>query len=292
MNTIKKFDNFINIVAHQEKICPENMKTTEKLFSNKDIVINALDNIKARLFVDELCLKNQLPLFESGTQGMKGNTQPVIPFLTENYGDSNDAPQEKSFPLCTIKNFPNQIQHTVHWARDNFEYFNRAFSNVNKYSKDKNFYKNLSSYESNLAKKDIYEILVKYNPKSFIDCIRWAVDWWAENFRNPIIQLLHNFPKDHVKENGNKFWSEGKRCPEIMEYDLSNIFVLEFIHITTKLLCNCCKFYYPFNIEDTKKFILDNKIKPKEYVINYEKVIAVKDSEIKNEDIKIQLPED
>ena len=59
-------------------------------------------------------------LFESGTMGMKGNTQPVIPFLTETYSNSNDPVVEKEFPVCTIKNFPNSIQHTIHWARDYF----------------------------------------------------------------------------------------------------------------------------------------------------------------------------
>ena len=50
---------------------------------SRNIIINALDNIKARRFVDNECFKRQLPLFESGTMGLKGNTQPVIPFLTE-----------------------------------------------------------------------------------------------------------------------------------------------------------------------------------------------------------------
>ena len=35
--------------------------------------------------------------------GMKGNTQPVIPFVTETYSDSTDAPDEAI--LCTIKIF-------------------------------------------------------------------------------------------------------------------------------------------------------------------------------------------
>jgi len=27
----------------------------------------------------------------------------------------------RSIPLCTLKNFPYQIEHTIQWARDNFE---------------------------------------------------------------------------------------------------------------------------------------------------------------------------
>lgn len=37
--------------------------------------------------------------------------QIVVPFLTENYGASRDPP-EKSIPVCTLKNFPNQVRET------------------------------------------------------------------------------------------------------------------------------------------------------------------------------------
>jgi ubiquitin-activating enzyme E1 len=40
--------------------------------------------------------------------------------MTESYGSSRDPP-EKSIPICTLKNFPNAIEHTLQWARDLFE---------------------------------------------------------------------------------------------------------------------------------------------------------------------------
>lgn len=43
-----------------------------------------------------------------------------MPFLTESYSSSQDPP-EKSIPICTLKNFPNAIEHTLQWARDEFE---------------------------------------------------------------------------------------------------------------------------------------------------------------------------
>ena len=43
-----------------------------------------------------------------------------MPKLTENYGATRDPP-EKSIPVCTLKNFPNQIEHTLQWSRDYFE---------------------------------------------------------------------------------------------------------------------------------------------------------------------------
>lgn len=81
------------------------------------VITNALDNVEARLYVDSRCVYYGLPLLESGTLGTKGNTQVVVPRLTENYGASRDPP-EQSFPVCTLKNFPNRIEHTLQWARE------------------------------------------------------------------------------------------------------------------------------------------------------------------------------
>lgn len=51
-----------------------------------DVVINALDNVTARLYVDSRCVYFGRPLLESGTLGAKANTQVVVPNVTENYG--------------------------------------------------------------------------------------------------------------------------------------------------------------------------------------------------------------
>tara|TARA_B110000971_G_C19637158_1_gene331739 strand:+ start:58 stop:303 length:246 start_codon:yes stop_codon:yes gene_type:complete len=62
------------------------------------------------------------------------SAQIVVPKLTENYGATRDPP-EKSIPVCTLKNFPNQIQHTLQWARDYFEgAFKQAAEDANQVS--------------------------------------------------------------------------------------------------------------------------------------------------------------
>jgi len=64
------------------------------------------------LYMDQRCVFFKKPLLESGTLGTKGNTQVVIPHLTESYASSQDPP-EKETPSCTVKNFPNAIQHCI-----------------------------------------------------------------------------------------------------------------------------------------------------------------------------------
>jgi ubiquitin-activating enzyme E1 len=81
-------------------------------FAQLDGVTNALDNVVARQYMDRRCVFYQKPLIESGTLGTKGNVQVVIPHVTESYSSSQDPP-EKSIPMCTLKSFPNAIEHTI-----------------------------------------------------------------------------------------------------------------------------------------------------------------------------------
>jgi ubiquitin-activating enzyme E1 len=64
------------------------------------------------MYMDQRCVLYAKPLLESGTLGTKGNTQVVIPFVSESYGSSQDPP-EKQTPSCTLKSFPNVIQHCI-----------------------------------------------------------------------------------------------------------------------------------------------------------------------------------
>merc|ERR1719422_2934256 len=111
----------LNISAREDRVGPETENIfTDHFFEALDGVANALDNIDARMYMDRRCVYYCKPLLESGTLGTKGNVQVVIPHVTESYSSSQDPP-EKSIPVCTVKNFPNAIEHTLQWARDQFE---------------------------------------------------------------------------------------------------------------------------------------------------------------------------
>lgn len=91
------------------------------------MVCTALDNIQARLYIDQRCMFYHLPMLESGTLGTKGSTQVIVPRITENYGASRDPVDEKSIPICTLKFYPNLIEHTLQWGRELFEeYFKQT----------------------------------------------------------------------------------------------------------------------------------------------------------------------
>jgi len=221
----------IRIIALTDKVCNENQSFCDTIMKNANGVFNALDNIDARKYMDTQCFNYQIPLFESGTTGTKGNTQPVIPFLTETYSNSADPPQEKTFPACTIKSFPNQIQHTIHWAMDIFEMFNRAPININKWL-------NKEESTDNTFKEDILSFFVKMKIYSYEDCIFRAVDLFNSYFKNEIDKLLSTFPKNHKNDDGSIFWSNGKRMPTSFNLDFENVNHMDFIESTSHILAN------------------------------------------------------
>ena len=116
----KKINPNINIEVFNLRVSVDTEDTfNDEFWSNIDIVVNALDNINSRFYIDSKCVWYLKPLLESGTLGVKGNVQVIIPYLTQCYSDSAD-PAEESIPLCTLKNFPFEIEHTIQWARDLF----------------------------------------------------------------------------------------------------------------------------------------------------------------------------
>ena len=281
-STIKLMKPTINIEYLSEKVGDENISFTNKVLKNKNLtaVFNALDNINARRFMDNQCFNHNLPLFESGTMGIKGNTQPVIPFLTETYSNSNDPSNEKSFAVCTIKNFPNEIQHTIHWAMDQFEFFNRAPNNIKKWLENKNikFNNDINGLQSN---KDIWLFTTKYDIKSFKECVIWAIDMFHENFNNQIVQLLNNFPRDTLTSEGTPFWSAGKRCPKPIKLNINDNNHIDFIEATTILLCKSIDLEYNISIQDLKNII--NEYQVPEFKPKTDVVIAANDSELDKE---------
>jgi ubiquitin-activating enzyme E1 len=194
-------------------------------------VTNALDNVEARKYMDRRCVYFEKPLLESGTLGTKGNTQVVIPHLTESYSSSNDPP-EKSIPICTLKNFPNAIEHTIQWGRDLFEgIFVQPPENVNLYLSSPTYVKDTMKQAGN--HKDLFEtilnFLVQEKPLSFEACVVWSRLKFEELFSNSIKQLLYNFPVDSITSSGVPFWSGPKRAPVPVIFDESNQLHLDFI---------------------------------------------------------------
>lgn len=229
---IKEMNSDVNVKSYVSRVGAESeAQFNDDFFASLSGVCTALDNVEARLYMDQRCLFYGLPMLESGTLGTKGNTQIVVPHKTENYGASRDPP-EKSIPICTLKNFPNAIEHTLQWARDWFEgEFFQAPSDVNKYLEGPAFIKQLNEQQNTKLEtlERLKSSLIDNRPKSFEECIKWARFKFEDLFANQIKQLLFNFPLDQVTTTGTPFWSGPKRPPTPIDFDVNDPVHLDFI---------------------------------------------------------------
>ncbi|KAF4619394.1 hypothetical protein D9613_005526 [Agrocybe pediades] len=220
------------ILAKQEPVgaTTENVYD-DAFFDGIDGVTNALDNVKARLYMDQRCVFYRKPLLDSGTLGTKGNAQVVIPDLTESYGSSQDPP-EKETPSCTIKNFPNAINHTIEWSRTQFDnLFVKPVQAANAYLSEPNYLENTLKY-SGQQKEQIEQIvsyLVTNKPLTFEECIVWARLQFERDYNNDIRQLLFSLPKDAVTSTGQPFWSGPKRAPDPLTFNSNDPTHLAYI---------------------------------------------------------------
>ncbi|POI20922.1 hypothetical protein CIB84_015331, partial [Bambusicola thoracicus] len=111
----------IKVTAHQAQLGPG----TEKLFGSTffqrlDGVVSALDTLTARSYLESCCIRSRTALLDTGTEGAKGNVLAMVPPLSQPLEPGSD-PADGSFPLCTLRFFPCAIEHTLQWARDEFE---------------------------------------------------------------------------------------------------------------------------------------------------------------------------
>ncbi|KAH8384761.1 hypothetical protein KR093_007810 [Drosophila rubida] len=237
---IKRMNPDVKVTAHELRVGPETEKVfSEDFFGKLDGVANALDNVDARIYMDRKCIFNRIPLVETGTLGTMGNVQVIVPFATESYSSSQDPP-EKSIPICTLKNFPNAIEHTLQWARDSFEgVFKQAAENAAQYISDPQFTERILKLPG-IQPLEILEsikasTLLDDKPKSFADCVEWARLYWEDQYANQIKQLLFNFPPDQVTTSGQPFWSGPKRCPEPLVFDVEDSMHLDYIYAAANL---------------------------------------------------------
>ena len=218
-------------------ICPDRVgPDTEHIFDEKfwhqvDGVTNALDNVDARQYVDRRCVFFRKPLVDSGTLGTKGNTQVVLPMLTESYSSSQDPP-EQSFPQCTLRSFPNKIDHTIAWAKEKFhQYFVGPPETVNLYLTQPNYVEQTLKQQGNEIPtlESIRDYLVAEKPSKISDCIEWARRQFENEYNDAIQQLLYNFPKDATTSSGAPFWSGPKRAPDPLNFDPDNKTHIQYI---------------------------------------------------------------
>lgn len=91
-------------------------------------------------------------------------------------------------------------------------------------------------------------VMASKGPKTFQDCIEYAVNKFYKYFRDDIMQLLYTYPLDAKTKDGEPFWKLPKRPPTpIMNFDSNNILHCTFVTTMAVLVANVYKIEYPKN---------------------------------------------
>ena len=285
-----------HIFAHTLKVCEE----TENLFNNKffrklNVVLNALDNVEARRYIDKRCVLNRVAMIDSGTLGTKGHVQVIIPFKTESYRSVNDADLNEDIPVCTLKMFPENNVHCIEWAKDKmlnkFSVFPKNFVKI--VDDVKNYVNNNDNegLDNNIILKKILKSIKKI-PNTFNDCLKISKEKYAKYFINDIKQLLYCYPLDKKDKDGKLFWSLPKRAPKIYEFNENDENCVNFVVSYAILLANMFKINIPFDNNklrtfEVKKEMIDiiKNYKIKEFVPDEQKAKII-ENEVENNNNK------
>ena len=186
--------------------------------------------------MDGQCVTNKKAMIDAGTLGSKGNVQVVVPYQSESYGSSADPP-ERAIPVCTLKNFPYSISHTIQWGRDLFDgLFVRRPRQANQYAPlfvnagvrgltNKINEDAASDEAAQDLSHELSEDLFIFGAEDGTDrnrtkkmAIEWAIALGKELFHDTIQNLLTEHPIDKLDEDGERFWSGSRKPPKPLAF--------------------------------------------------------------------------
>ncbi|XP_007982456.1 ubiquitin-like modifier-activating enzyme 7 isoform X4 [Chlorocebus sabaeus] len=193
----------------------------DNFFSHVDGVAAALDSFQARRYVAARCTHYLKPLLEGGTLGTRGSAKVFMPHVTEAYRApaSAAASEDAPYPVCTVRHFPSTAEHTLQWARDEFEgLFRLSAETINRHQQAHTSLADMDGPQTLTLLKPVLGVL-GVRPQNWQDCVAWALGHWKLCFHYGIKQLLRHFPPNKVLEDGTPFWSGPKQCPQPLEFD-------------------------------------------------------------------------
>ena len=245
-NEVKKMNKDFNIYSMKARIGIENENIfNEEFWKKQDFIINAVDNIEARLYISEQCILNQRILIDSGTLGTIANSHVIIPFKTTQYSPPRqENTEQRAIAMCTLRNYPTLIEHCIEWARDNFDgYFVNVLEELKRFSENKKeFLKQLDKLNNFDEQIKVLKNIIKYSKliinKNYDDCLEIAFNEYNQKFNNDIIQIITDNPPDSINEDGSKFWSMNKRVPIPLPFNAENNLIILYIKKYADILAN------------------------------------------------------
>jgi len=138
--------------------------------------------------------------------------------------------------MCTLRNFPNQIEHCIEWGRDKFnEHFVDSPGDLVSFLENPKLF--LAQLKANSTSSGVITSLekilalmkLKAELSGFERCVALALEQFNSYYNYTIKDLLSIFPKDAKDKDGQPFWSGPKRAPCAIEFDATNPLHVSFI---------------------------------------------------------------
>ncbi|KAJ4460545.1 putative Ubiquitin-activating enzyme E1 1 [Paratrimastix pyriformis] len=167
----------------------------------------------------------------------------IVPHLTYTYSTlPGTDPAEEDIPTCTLKSFPYLIEHTIAWARSEFEgAFAEAPREALAYMADPAAAKRkVASYRTGMAGRvaALGETLAAHRPRGLAQCVGWARLLFERLFVAPVAQLLQAHPPGETLTVGGAqvpFWSGAHRMPRPLSFSLADPAHVEFLRAAALL---------------------------------------------------------
>ena len=289
---IKKINKFLNCNP-LDKYVNENSDDifTDEFWENNDIIITAVDNLKARQLIGKKTVFYSKPLIDSGTHGTKGTCDIYYPGKTICFDDI-PSQEKKEIPMCTLKQFPSKIEHCIEWSKIKFEeLFRQTIKELKLIIDDPQ--KFFAILEENAEESDNFNHLEKL--KYFIDFLvspskskifKYCRYVFEEFYSLNIKLLIALHPENSRDDSGNVFWSGTKRLPHPLIFDIDEKNTFLFIKSIFNIICQIIN----FNIKIDDKEIVEI-IKKETMDINLKQIdkIKFKNDYIPKLNNKIQL---
>ena len=280
---VKKINPEFNCQNLEVEVREENESIfDEKFYKSQDFVLIAVDNIKARNYLNEQCIYNRIKLIECGTLGENASSQLIIPFVTEEYkGVENN---NDKVGVCTIRNLPSLIEHCIEWSKMKFEeYFIKNIKTL------KNFIESPEKFLDDNKGNDLYEKLlylkeyfIIFKSRNFDECLNLGKKLFNLNYKKNIEDILTINPPDKLLKDGSKFWKGSNRLPHIMEFNAEDDIDYLYVDYFSYLLADSLGIQINTDINYKKQYLKLNKINENDII--YDKI----DFDLEKQEEKIQ----
>lgn len=233
----KKMNKSLNIRSYTNIVGQESENIFSDIFWDKqDIIFNAVDNVKAKLYLNEKVCIHQKYHVDAGTLGVNSsccyflkNVSSTYKEQIQNKKEEDDNNSNRDIGMCNIHSFPKSIKHCIEWARNEYEFIFKDFIHeLNQVLKGdimllfQLLLRKLFPFDKELFLKQINYMCDILISKSFIKAIQYSNNIFKNKFYYEILNILKEHPENSKDKDGNNFYRGSKHPPIIIDFNINN----------------------------------------------------------------------